>query len=130
MVNPKSIYLIVIISICVGGLHFFIGPTYSGPYRDFVSGYLMDLLLPMNLYLLLQISLRKVISKPKSRIGAASFTFLFGLTVEILQRNQVEVFGSTYDPRDILMYGCGVALGLMIDIIGLDRLEAQKSGEI
>ena len=82
MKNKKSTYIIVSISLFVGLLHFVIGPDYQGIFKEFIRGYLVDLLLPMNLYLLLQIALRKHISVKKARIISALFVFVFGATVE------------------------------------------------
>lgn len=125
MKNKKSIYFIVGISLLVALMHFIIGPDYNGICKNFVRGYLIDLILPMNLYLLLQISLRKSISIAKSRVIGAMFTFLFGLLVEILQLLEIEFLGSTYDPWDIVMYGTGILLGLLIDYTIINRLENQ-----
>jgi hypothetical protein len=71
MKNKKSTVIIVSISIFVGLLHFVIGPDYQGIFRHFIRGYLIDIVLPMNLYLLLQISLRKTLSVNKARIIGA-----------------------------------------------------------
>jgi hypothetical protein len=125
MKNKKSIFLIVGISLFIVLLHFIIGPDYNGIYKNFVRSYLIDLLLPMNVYLLLQISLRKKISIVKSRVIGALFTFLIGLIVEILQLFKIEFFGSTYDPLDIVMYGIGVMLGLLVDYTIIDKFENQ-----
>jgi hypothetical protein len=126
MKNKKSIYLIVSISLFVGLLHFVIGPNYNGIFKHFIRGYLIDILLPMNLYLLLQISLRKTISVNKSRILGAIFTFAFGTMVEILQFYEIEFLGKTYDPWDILMYLIGVGLGIVIDLTIIDKFEKQR----
>jgi hypothetical protein len=126
MKNKKSTYIIVSISLFVGLLHFVIGPDYQGIFKEFVRGYLIDLLLPMNLYLLLQIALRKHISVKKARIISALFVFAFGTTVEILQFFDIDFFGSTYDPLDLLMYGLGIGLGIIIDLTIIDKLEKQK----
>jgi len=84
----------------------------------------MDILLPMNLYLLLQISLRKILSVFQSRILGALFTFAFGTLVELLQSYEINFLGSTYDPWDIVMYGIGTGLGLAIDLIFISKMEA------
>jgi hypothetical protein len=123
MKNKNSIYFIVGISLFVALMHFIIGPDYTGIFKQFLGGYLIDLILPMNLYLLLQISLRKKISIVKSRVIGALFTFITGLIVEILQLFKIEFLGSTYDPLDIVMYGIGVMLGLLIDYTIIDNLE-------
>ena len=126
MKNKKSTYTIVAISLFVGLLHFIISPDYKGIFKDFIHGYLIDIMLPMNLYLLLQISFRKNISVNKSRIIAAIFTFAFGTTVEILQFYKIEFLGRTYDPCDILMYLTGIGLGILIDLTLIDKFEQQS----
>lgn len=126
MKNKKSIYTIVVISLMVGFLHFLIGPDYNGICKDFIKGYLIDILLPMNLYLLLQISLRKKTFIINSRIIGAISTFLVGLTVELLQLYNIKIFGSTYDFWDIVMYGMGVGLGVAFDLIIIDKFEKQN----
>lgn len=123
MRNIKSVYLIVAISLTIGLLHFIIGPNYQGFLKDLINGYLIDLLLPLSIYLLFQIALRKFLTIIKSRIIGALTTFIIGLTVEILQLNDIPVFGSTYDPLDIVMYTIGVLLGLLIDVTIIDKLE-------
>ena len=123
MRNIKSVYLIVAISLTIGLLHFIIGPNYQGLLKDLVNGYLIDLLLPLSLYLLSQIALRKFLKVTKGRIIGALTTFIIGSTVEILQLNDIPVFGSTYDPLDIVMYAIGVLLGMLIDVTIIDKLE-------
>lgn len=125
MKNQKSKYLIVGISLFIALLHFLVGPNYQGIFRDFVRGYLIDILLPFNLYLLLQISLRKNISVYKSRIVGAAFTFSFGTLVELLQSKNIHFLGETYDPVDIFMYGIGIGVGVILDLTIIDGLEKE-----
>ncbi|MBK7096361.1 MAG: DUF2809 domain-containing protein [Saprospiraceae bacterium] len=125
MKNKKSTYIIVSISIFVGLLHFVIGPDYQGIFKHFIRGYLIDILLPMNLYLLIQISLRKNISVIKARIIGAIITVAFGTIVEILQLYEIEFLGRTFDPWDLLMYVIGVGLGVVIDLTIIDKFEKQ-----
>jgi hypothetical protein len=126
MKNKKSTYTIVLISIFVGLLHFVIGPDYQGIFKHFIRGYLIDILLPMNLYLLIQISLRKNMSVNKARIIGAVIPFAFGTIVEILQLYEIEFLGRTYDPWDILMYLTGIGLGIVIDLTIIDKFEKQR----
>lgn len=125
MKNKKSTYIIVSISIFVGLLHFIIGPDYQGIFKHFIRGYLIDILLPMNLYLLIQISLRKNISVIKAQVTGAIVTVAFGTIVEILQLYEIEFLGRTYDPWDLLMYVIGVGLGIVIDLTIIDKFEKQ-----
>lgn len=126
MKNKKSTYLIVSICIFVGLLHFLIGPDFQGIFKHFIRGYLIDILLPMNLYLLLQIALRKHISINNARIIGAIFTFAFGTIVEVLQLYKIEFLGRTYDPWDILMYATGIGLGIVIDLTIINKFEKQR----
>lgn len=126
MQNRKSIYIIVSISIFVGLLHFIVGPDYQGIFRDFIRGYLIDILLPMNLYLLLQISLRKKQTVKISRITGAIITFVIGIIVELSQLYGIELFGRTYDPWDIVMYAIGIGLGITIDLTIIEKFEKQQ----
>ncbi len=123
MKNKKSTYIIVSISIFVALLHFVIGPDYQGIFKHFIRGYLIDILLPMNLYLLIQISLRKNISVNNARIIGAIITVAFGTIVEILQLYEIEFLGRTFDPWDFLMYAIGVGLGIVIDLTIIDKFE-------
>jgi len=122
MKNKKSIYLIVSFSLIVGLLHFLIGPNYQGIYKPFIRGYLIDILLPLNLYLLLQISLRRKISVYKARIIAAVSTFSFGTIVEILQLNEINFLGRTYDFLDV---GLSILIDLTI-ITKFEKMETEK----
>lgn len=91
-----------------------------------MRGYLIDILLPMNLYLLLQIALRKNISVNSARIAGALFTAIVGTTVEILQLYNIEFFGNTFDPWDFLMYVLGITLGIAIDLTIIAKFEKQE----
>ncbi len=118
MKNKRKI-VIVCIALFVGGLHFIIGPKYNGPFKHFLRGYLIDILLPFVLYLLCNAG--KIASKFK--FAAAVGVFLIGVGVETLQYFHVPLFGRTFDPLDILMYGLGVIMGVLFDLSVLSRLD-------
>ena len=119
MKNRISIIIIVAISMAVATLHFIIGPE-SG---EFVRNHLMNILLPLNIYLLFQLALRRVWGEVKTRVIGVFSVLLFAFAVEILQAKGIAVFGSTYDPLDIMMSGIGVGLGFIFDITVLDKFE-------
>lgn len=104
---------IIVVSFCVivGLLHFIVGPGYDGLCKTFVSGYLIDILLPCAMYLLLTVSNIKI-----SRVLMAVFVLLFGFSVETLQYFNVHIFGETFDPIDFIMYTLGVGVGVLIDL--------------
>ncbi len=62
----------------------------------------------------------------QSRICGALFTFIIGLTAEMLQLNDIPVFGTTYDPLDIVMYGIGILLGILLDFTIIDNFEKRN----
>lgn len=107
----------------VGLLHFVIGPNYSGNFKVFVSGNLIDIFLPMILYLIGQITLRKQFTIKNSRIIAVPLVFLFATFVEVLQYRGIHIFGETFDPFDIMMFAFGTCLGLAIDFFIISKLE-------
>ena len=112
MLNKKL--LITIMAILVGALHFLTGENYQGPFPVFVNGYLIDILLPMALYLLLSLFQNKIIRSPSFRVGAV---LGFGCLVEISQYLGHPIFGSTFDPLDILAYAGGVSFGILLDLL-------------
>lgn len=129
---PKHTYtnkgkaIVVIIALFVGLMHFVIGPNYRGPYKDFMIGYLIDIILPVSLYLLFHLSLQQKLPLNISRFTSASVVMAIGIMVETLQYFGVQIFGNTFDPFDFLMYALGVFIGWVIDITVLKHFMIQK----
>lgn len=123
MKNQKSTWFIIGISLVVAGLHFIITPGYKGPFHVFIHSWLIDILLPMNVYLLVQVGARKHVSVKASRILGIAVPLLIGYLTEFLQYKGIHFLGDTFDPADLLMYTAGVFMGYLIDVILLDRLE-------
>lgn len=115
----KKRWLITAIALVVGGLHFVTGENYRGPLPLFVNGYLIDLFLPMALVLLMGLFQNKIL---RSAAFRAIAVFGFGCLVEISQYVGHPIFGSTFDPLDLLAYAGGVALGLTLDLVLFPRL--------
>jgi hypothetical protein len=110
--------LITLIALAVGLLHFVTGENYRGPFPIFVNGYLIDILLPMVLYFLLDLPEIIWIQSPIFRAAAV---FLFGCTVETSQYLGYPLFGNTFDPLDILAYASGIGLGVFFDLFLFSR---------
>jgi len=110
--------IIVVIALFVAALHFITGENYTGPFPLFVNGYLIDILLPMELILLMTLIENKIINSAWFRAVAV---FGFGCFVEASQYFGRPFFGSTFDPLDILAYAVGVALGLLLDLVIFPR---------
>jgi hypothetical protein len=106
--------VVVVLCIAVAALHLFTGPTYSGPARLFVMGYLIDLSLPFSLVLLLGVDpgVDRLLLSPVIR---AFLVFLLGATVELAQFLGVPLFGRTFDPLDLAMYAVGVVAAVAFE---------------
>jgi hypothetical protein len=111
--------IVTSIALVVGGLHFIIGENYHGPFQIFVNGYLIDTLLPMTVYLLLSLFQNRFIRSPLFRAWAV---FGFGCIVETSQYLGYPIFGSTFDPLDIVAYASGVFLGMLLDLVLFPRI--------
>ena len=107
------------IALIVGALHFIKGENYQGPFPIFVNGYLIDILLPMVLFLLMSLFENRFV---RSKLLRACAVFGFGCIVEISQYLSRPIFGSTFDPFDILAYAGGVLLGALLDMFIFPRL--------
>lgn len=118
-------YIVVCVCLAVGLLHFVVGPTYRGPWPGFVRGYLIDILLPFALYLLLGVSWRVLAD---SRLARAILVLAVGGTVEGLQYLGVPLFGTTFDPLDLVMYTLGVCGGVIIELLAAPRFGAIGGG--
>jgi len=118
MRSPRK-WTVTIIALIVAGLHFVTGEHYQGPFPLFVNGYLIDILLPMELILLMGLVENRVVS---SALFRAVAVFGFGCLVEGSQYFGRPFFGSTFDPLDILAYALGVTLGLLLDLVIFPRL--------
>jgi hypothetical protein len=112
-------WIITLVALTVGALHFVTGEQYQGPFPTFVNGYMIDILLPMVLFLLMGLFQNRIIRMPLFR---ASVVFAFGCIVEISQYFGRPFFGSTFDPLDILAYAGGVSLGVLLDLVIFPRL--------
>ncbi|MBA7581553.1 hypothetical protein ES708_23459 [subsurface metagenome] len=106
--------VITSIMILIALTHFFTGSNYKGPYPEFVNGYLLDILVPFGFYFLLCLIkfslLKSWIVRSILVFGVASFT-------EMAQFFGVPIFGRTFDPVDFVMFGIGVVLAAIFDII-------------
>ncbi len=111
--------VITSIMILIALIHFFTGSNYKGPYPEFVNGYLLDILVPFGFYFLLCLIkfplLKSWIVRGILVFGVASFT-------EIAQFFGVPIFGQTFDPVDFVIFGVGVMLATILDIIVFPRI--------
>jgi hypothetical protein len=111
--------LVVGINLSVALLHFVTGSNYTGPYPEFVNGYLIDILLPFALFFLLCLTELSVL---RSWIVKCVLVFGIGASVEVAQYFGVPLLGRTFDPVDFLMYGLGVLLAALLDTTVFPRV--------
>ena len=112
---------IVITAIAVGtaALHFVKSENYRGPFALFMNGYMIDIILPMTLVLLMGLFQNKILRSIVFRVCAV---FITGCMVEFSQFAGYPIFGSTFDPLDILAYAGGVLLAMFLDLVLFPRL--------
>jgi len=116
---------VVLLAIIVAILHFVIGPEYEGPFKSFLTGYLIDILLPFFLYFLFTLNINQTWQK----IAVGAGIFVFGTVIEYLQYRRVGIFGSTFDPYDFVAYFVGVASAILFDITVWDKIICKKLSE-
>ena len=111
--------LVVSIALGVGALHFLTGPRYRGPLPVFVNGYMIDILLPLAMYLVLGVANQSVL-----RSGSARAVLVFGIgaITETLQCFGVPIFGRTFDPLDYLMFGIGIGFAAVFERAVLSKI--------
>ena len=78
----------------------------------------MDILVPFAFYLLLTLQETALVQPWPVK---ALLVFGAAASVEIAQYVGVPIFGRTFDPLDIVMYGLGVALAVLLDTMLFPR---------
>jgi len=119
--NHKKAF-VIILALSVAALHFIIGPNYRGPFKSFLSGYLIDILLPFALYFLFTLNLNQM----KQKILVCAGIFAFATANEYLQYRGIGIFGSVFDPYDFLAYLTGVISAIVFDLKVLDKIMRKK----
>lgn len=106
--------VVIVICLVAASLHLVTGPDYAGPFRSFVTSYLIDLVLPFSLVLLLGVGLASVpiFCHPLARAGVV---IGIGAIVEASQYLGIPFFGRTFDPLDLLMYTAGSAAAIVFE---------------
>lgn len=118
--NISKKIVIVIIMLLIALLHFVKGGhIWGGPFAIFWNGYMFDVVVPFGFYFLLCL----IDTSPfKYWIFRGSIIFTAASCVEIAQYNGAQIFGSTFDPFDFPMYGIGVILAIIFDLIVFPRI--------
>jgi hypothetical protein len=117
--TSRKTVVVVCLVVPIALLHFFTGSAYSGPWPEFVNGYLLDILVPFAFYFLLVLP-----ETPLLRFWPVKALLVFGAgaSVEIAQYFGAPILGRTFDPLDFVMYGLGVALAALLDTVVFPRV--------
>jgi len=120
--KPLKAQKAAVVAICLGvaAMHLVTGPDYRGPLRGFVTGYLMDILLPFAMTLLLGVASADLTFRVPGAVRGG-FVVLVGVVVEMAQARGMALFGRTADPLDVVAYALGVLLALAFERRGLPR---------
>jgi hypothetical protein len=114
--------VVVGIMLLIALVHLFrVGTLLHGPLFTLYYSYFSDVVVPFGLYFLLCLRDDRIPFLAPWRVkgllvfGVASFT-------EVMQAFGVPLFGRTFDPLDIAMFGVGVALAAGLDAAILPRV--------
>jgi len=120
--------IVIFVSIGVGLLHFVKGPSYKGPFKLFVNGYMIDLLLPFSLVLLLGVGSKHIAVMHRPFIRAIAVLGI-AFTVEFLQYAGLPVLGETFDPWDVVMYILGVCMAIIFEKLAFDPMATEHPSD-
>ena len=112
--STRKKLIVTCICLAVAAMHLLTGPNYRGPFRPFVTGYLIDIVLPFALVLLFGLAADEMRWGFRPVLRWA-LVFGIGASVEICQFLGIPLFGKTFDPIDFLAYAGGAGLGLLFE---------------
>jgi hypothetical protein len=122
-VNKSSKIVAGLFAVAAGLLHVFFTSNYRGPLRPFITGYLIDILLPAALFLVLGLCPYPLLKRAATR---AVLVFGVGAFAETLQGFGFHFAGSTFDPLDYAAYAGGVGIGFLIEALENRMQERQN----
>jgi len=113
--------VIVLVALLVAGTQLFTGPSYRGPFRWFITGYAMDILLPFSSYFLL-LAAAETLTMLRHWWIKVSVVFAVMSCAEVAQYLGVPIFGQTFDPWDLVAFIGGALMAAATDQILLPCL--------
>jgi hypothetical protein len=120
----KQKHLVVGVAVLVALLHFPIGSGYEGPWKSFVTGYLIDILAPFAAYLVLGVTRLDALRPWWVR---ALLVFAVGTASEVLQFFGVPIFGQTFDPLDFVAFAAGLVAAAVFERFVVSRLPSARN---
>ena len=114
--SAPKILIIVLIEVIIALIHAFrLGQIFNGRAYELYYSYASDFMLPFGWYFLLCINDTTIPFLRKWYVKAGIIFSMMSLS-EICQFFGIELFGVTFDPIDICMYGAGVLIAAWIDV--------------
>ncbi len=116
----KTVFVVGILLV-IACIHIFrLGSYLEGRlYYNYYS-YFSDIILPFGVYYLLSLN---DFSIPFLRSWIVRAAIIFGLAsfAEIMQGFGIHLLGSTFDPKDFVMYGTGVIVAVVVEKLVFER---------
>jgi hypothetical protein len=118
----KRSYVIVAIQLILV-MGFILRPATYLPREGYIfyQSYYADVMIPFAFYFLLSLN-EKSLHFLRSWIVKASIIFLVMTSSEVLQYFGIYAFGVTFDPMDIVAFGVGTILAVLVDIFLFPRI--------
>jgi hypothetical protein len=118
----KRSYVIVAIQLILA-MGFIFRPGSYLPKEGYIfyQSYYADVMIPFAFYFLLSLN-EKSLHFLRSWIVKAAIIFLVMTTSEVLQYFGIYAFGVTFDPMDIVAFGVGTILAVLVDIFLFPRI--------
>ena len=118
----NKIFVIIAIQMVIALIHIFrLGQLFNGELYKLYYGYFSDIIIPFGFNFLLSIN---EFSIPVLRDWRVKAIIIFSATTtsEICQYFGIYALGITFDPVDILIYGLGVLMAVIVDRQVLARI--------
>lgn len=111
----KTIFVVLLELVLASISLFRLGQVFNGDLYNLYYGYFGDIQIPFGAYFLLSIN-EESIPFLRSWLVKFGIVFLVMTTSEVAQFFGIELFGVTFDPYDILAYGIGAMLAVLVDL--------------
>jgi len=120
--------IIVAIELAIAAVHLFrLGSYLDGQAFTLYYSFASDVLVPFGVYFLLFLCESAAPAVRRWQIKAG-IVFAGATATEVAQAFGAPILGQTFDPVDIVMFGVGVLLAVLVDIMVFRKLVPHWSG--
>lgn len=114
--------VVISVMLVIALIHSFrVGTYLDGVLFTLYYSYFSDIIVPFGMYFLLCLDNVKLRFLNDWRVRAL-LVFTGASLTEVMQAFGVPLLGQTFDPLDIVMFGMGVLLAVLVDRIIFDRI--------